>query len=100
MTDISSVIGPQSPGAQLGSTLTKHGLAALGQADFLKMLTAELKQQDPFAPMDQKDMLAQMAQFSSLAGIADTNTALKDIAGKLDQLIAAQKAASPATTSA
>lgn len=98
MTTTSSITAAQSSEASLGSTPTRHGLAALGQADFLRMLTAELKQQDPFAPMDQKDMLAQMAQFSSLAGISDTNTALKDIAGKLDQLIAAQKAASPAAS--
>jgi len=44
-------------------------------------------------------MLAQMAQFSQLAGVNDTNTNLQDtndalqtISDKLDALIAAQKA--------
>ena len=33
---------------------------------FLKLLIAQLKNQDPTAPMDQKDMMAQMAQFTSV----------------------------------
>ena len=39
----------------------------LGQNDFLKLMTAQLKNQDPFAPVDNTQMVAQMAQFSSLA---------------------------------
>ena len=33
---------------------------------FLKLLVAQLKNQDPTSPMDQKDMMAQMAQFTSV----------------------------------
>ena len=33
---------------------------------FLKLLVAQLKNQDPSSPMDQKDMMAQMAQFTSV----------------------------------
>jgi flagellar hook assembly protein FlgD len=50
-----------------GITTQKTGFAALGQGDFLKLMTAQLQQQDPFAPVDNKEMLAQMAQFSALA---------------------------------
>ncbi|MES2753277.1 MAG: flagellar hook capping FlgD N-terminal domain-containing protein [Pseudomonadota bacterium] len=55
----------------------------LGQQDFLKLMTAQLKNQDPFDPVDNTQMVAQMAQFSSLAGISEMNTTLKAIAGKL-----------------
>jgi flagellar basal-body rod modification protein FlgD len=34
--------------------------------DFLKILTAQMSNQDPAAPMEDKDFLAQMAQISSL----------------------------------
>ena len=46
-------------------------------------MTAQLKNQDPFAPVDNTQMVAQMAQFSSLAGISEMNTTLKAIADKL-----------------
>lgn len=67
--------------------------AALGQGDFLKLMITQLQQQDPFEPVDNKDMLAQMAQFSALAGSTTTNDTLADISAKLDALIEAQKAA-------
>ena len=55
----------------------------LGQADFLKLMTAQMQNQDPFNPVDNTQMVAQMAQFSSLAGISDMSTTLKAIADKL-----------------
>jgi len=68
-------------------TPAKTGLAALGQADFLKLMTVQMQQQDPFNPVDQKEMLAQMAQFSSLAGIAEVGDTLKSISAKLDVVL-------------
>lgn len=66
------------------------GAASLGQGDFLKLLIAQLQQQDPFEPVDNKDMLAQMAQFSSLAGTTESNATLQQIVSRLDALIDAQ----------
>ena len=37
----------------------------LGQNDFLRLMTTQLKEQDPFNPVDNQAMVAQMAQFSS-----------------------------------
>ena len=70
-----------------------RGMDELGQADFLRLLTVQVSQQDPFEPVDNKEMLAQMAQFSSLAGTAETNETLGKIVDKLDALIAVQSAA-------
>ena len=64
--------------------------SSLGQADFVRLLTVQMQQQDPFDPVDNKDMLAQMAQFSSLAGIDDVNSTLKQISAKLDALAPAK----------
>ena len=76
---------------------SKTGFAALGQADFLKLMTTQLQQQDPTDPVDGKEMLAQLAQFQSLGGINDVNQTLQKIAAKLDAVLAAQAAAQTTT---
>jgi flagellar basal-body rod modification protein FlgD len=55
----------------------------LDQNDFLKLLTTQLKNQDPLSPMDNTQMVAQMAQFSSVAGISEMNKTLTGVATKL-----------------
>lgn len=76
----------------------KGGYASLGQSDFLRLMTEQMKSQDPFDPVDNKEMLAQMAQFSQLSGVNDINASLGKLGEKLDAILAAQKAASPAAT--
>lgn len=98
MTTITPAALAAKPAAQSAS---KGGLASLDQGDFLKLMTVQMQQQDPFSPVDQKEMLAQMAQFSSLAGIAGMGDTLKAISAKLDAVIAARAAdmpPSPTTT--
>ena len=65
------------------STVTGVTKTTLDQSDFLTLLTTQLKNQDPFAPMDNTQMVAQMAQFSSVAGISEMNSTLKSLSTKL-----------------
>ena len=48
----------------------KKDSSVLGQAEFLKLMTAQLQNQDPFSPMDNGDFIAQMAQFSTVTGLS------------------------------
>ena len=67
-----------------GPTVTTAAASqSLGQQDFLKLMTAQLKNQDPFAPVDNTQMVAQLAQISSTSGIAEMGTTLKAIQEKL-----------------
>jgi flagellar basal-body rod modification protein FlgD len=47
--------------------------SAMGRDEFLKMLVAQLKNQDPLNPMDGKDMAAQLAQFSTVEQLVSMN---------------------------
>jgi len=61
----------------------------LGQADFLKLMTEQLKHQDPLKPMDNKEFLGQMAQFSTVQGINNMQDAMKGLSETLlgDQVL-------------
>lgn len=51
---------------------------ALGKDQFLKMLIAQLQNQDPLNPMQGDQMATQLAQFSSLEQLQQINTTLTD----------------------
>ncbi len=59
------------------ATTQAIGGQALDQKAFLRLLTTQMTTQDPFNPVDNTQMVAQMAQFSQVAGIAEMNQSLK-----------------------
>ncbi|MEO0063551.1 MAG: hypothetical protein RLZZ08_2111 [Pseudomonadota bacterium] len=87
VTATNAIGSTAAAGSASPSGLSKS--AQLGQSDFLRLLTIQVQQQDPFDPVDNKEMLAQMAQFSSLSGIADMGSTLQGISSKLDTLTSA-----------
>ena len=46
----------------------------LNASDFLTLLVAELRNQDPFNPMDQREMIAQLAQLQTVAELRELNS--------------------------
>ena len=55
----------------------------MNSGDFISLMIAQLKNQDPFEPVDNTQMVAQMAQFSSLSATTEMASTLKSIAAKL-----------------
>lgn len=79
MTSITNATGGAPAPAPAGS----NPAAGLDQTAFLRLMTTQLTTQDPFNPVDNTQMVAQMAQFSQVAGIAEMNASLKAIAASL-----------------
>jgi flagellar basal-body rod modification protein FlgD len=75
---------PAKTSVPTSTTVTrKTGNSNLGKDDFLKILITQLQNQDPLQPMQDKDFIAQMAQFSSLEQMTNVATALD----KLPQML-------------
>lgn len=58
----------------------------LGKDAFLQMLVLQLQNQDPMSPMDNEDMIAQLAQFSALEQMENLNSQFDFLSGNIDQL--------------
>lgn len=58
------------------SNSAKTAQGQLGKDDFLKLLVTQLQYQDPMNPMDDKQFISQMAQFSSLEQMQNMNTSM------------------------
>ena len=57
----------------------------LDQSDFLKLMTAQLANQDPFQPQSNDQMIAQMAQFSTVSGITQLNSTLTGVSNQISE---------------
>jgi flagellar basal-body rod modification protein FlgD len=58
----------------------------LGKNEFLRLLTTQLRYQDPLDPMDGKDMASDLAQFSGLEQLLNINDTLAAQDGQFDSL--------------
>lgn len=64
----------------------------LGQDEFLKLMTAQLQNQDPFEPMDNGEFLSQIAQFGTVNGITDLKDSFTDFSDNMQSNEALQAA--------
>ena len=77
-----SKIGAKKLSDAQASTAPK---TTLGQEDFLKLMTAQMSNQDPFQPQSNTEMIAQMAQFSTVTGIQQLNQTMSSVQTEISQ---------------
>lgn len=72
--------------ASLGtSTSSKTGARnQLDQSDFIQLMVTQFRNQDPLKPLDADQMLGQLAQFGTVAGLADVKTQIGKLADVLE----------------
>jgi flagellar basal-body rod modification protein FlgD len=86
MADLSRIVREHNAKTNQG----KNPQQNLGKDDFLKILITQLSYQDPTAPMEDKEFIAQMAQFSTL----DQMTSMASDFTRLTNMLAGTEAAS------
>ncbi|MFW2356971.1 flagellar hook assembly protein FlgD [Hydrogenophaga sp.] len=86
----STPIDTSSLGTTVGSTTgtsAKNNMDPEASQDrFLKLLVAQLNNQDPMNPMDNAQMTTQMAQINTVSGIQELNATLKGMAAQFGSM--------------
>jgi flagellar basal-body rod modification protein FlgD len=81
--------------ALASATTTSSGTASTAATtsdQFLKLLVAQMQNQDPLNPMDNAAVTTQMAQIQTVQGVSDLNTTMQGLGTQLTQMQALQAA--------
>ena len=68
------------------STTTTSTSNALSRDAFLNLLVCQLQNQDPMSPTDNSQMIAQLAQFSSLEQMTNLNSSFTTLSDNINRL--------------
>lgn len=85
-SNVYSYSQPQQSSQTSASTKSGSDSSSLGAVDFqnfLTLLTAQLRNQDPLSPADSTEFVAQLAQFTSVEQLVNANNKLDNIASLL-----------------
>ncbi|WP_374590275.1 flagellar hook assembly protein FlgD [Aquabacterium sp.] len=86
MTTVTSSSSSSKSGTTSGSSSSTSGTTSADSADrFLKLLVAQMKNQDPLNPMDNAQVTSQMAQINTVNGIEKLNTSLSSMSTNMLQ---------------
>ena len=81
-----AMVRQRSPEEVAAAAMAKEANAKkteLNQEDFLTLMITQLKNQDPFKPMDPAQYVGQLAQFSSVSGLAEINKNISTLTSSL-----------------
>ncbi|HYK88137.1 MAG TPA: flagellar hook capping FlgD N-terminal domain-containing protein [Acidobacteriota bacterium] len=81
---ISTVQNAIAPQKQQADETSSTDLQDIGQNEFLKLLVAQLQNQDPMNPVENQEFVAQLATFSSLEQLISINKAVSKLADVAD----------------
>lgn len=84
---LTSAIGVGSSGSMPANPKSK-----MGKDEFIKLLVAQLRNQDPLNPAEGQEMAAQLAQFSSVEQLMNINSAIASQAGANASLLVTMQA--------
>ncbi|MDD5065765.1 MAG: flagellar hook capping FlgD N-terminal domain-containing protein [bacterium] len=73
MDKVNTVKGNITPVDVNPKTQPKNSVKNMGKDEFLKILVTQLSHQDPLQPMEDREFIAQMAQFSALEQMISMN---------------------------
>ncbi len=86
--NIINALGPGYAAETYGSNATSDSTnsssttdSEFGKDEFLKLLVAQLKNQDPMNPMDNQEFVSQLATFTSLEQLMSINKGVSKLAG-------------------
>jgi len=76
-----AISGIQNPGslAQTNTSKSVEDKTKLGKEDFMKLLIAQLKNQDPNAPVDAKEFVTQLSQLTSVEQLTNMSNQLSSL---------------------
>jgi flagellar basal-body rod modification protein FlgD len=80
MTTVNNIFGLDGLGAEQPA---RQPVKSLGQEQFLELMVAQLRNQDPMKPMQNGEFLGQLAQFGTVNGIQELQQSFGALAGAL-----------------
>lgn len=80
---LDSTLAASTPSSVDTAAAVGQSAKDLGQADFIELLVAQIKNQDPTKPMDPSQFMSQLAQFSTVNGIQELKGSFDSLAGRL-----------------
>ena len=69
--------------ASLAAAQSKKNGNSLGIDEFLTLMTAQLKNQDPMKPLEGTEFISQLATFGTVSGVQEMQTSIESLAASL-----------------